>query len=487
MANKAKIKYLEYRDFKHSLNTLYRQGGEPKRKADAVWDILNKIRDGHDDPFADIKETNFGESRIKHAVKYDMNDGYRLITIKDKKQVLFCFVGNHDNSQKWLDRNKGFTRVAIPDGHFYQIDTVITEYDFEDSAMPKSDDRFCDKLTKEHNKLLINIAKDIYAEINTLTFSTNSKRIKDICREIENSADANNVSSILCAMKNGDMENAVKQLNLLGKKIKEIELLDDAEILNIQDGEQIKEIKIGSPEYSERVKRIIESPNYQDWMLFMHPEQQKIVDKDFFGSALLSGVSGSGKTCIVVQRAIRLAMTTSSKVLVLTLNPGLARLISEILDYSSGDANIRSLVEVKSFFDLCKKLLIEYQPQNEKLFNQQTWKTDEHVDEIWREFYRCQANNDDAKVLFALHKSLFARKIDAETYIRQEFDWIRSLSLPRDEYLTIDRIGRAHGIEKNGDDRRNMLKGLCAWEEKLWAIGVSDYLNLSTILYKYID
>ena len=39
----------------------------------------------------------------------------------------------------------------------------------------------------------------------------------------------------------------------------------------------------------------------------MHPEQKKIVYKNYNGPVQLSGVSGSGKTCVALNRCIRLA------------------------------------------------------------------------------------------------------------------------------------------------------------------------------------
>ena len=44
-----------------------------------------------------------------------------------------------------------------------------------------------------------------------------------------------------------------------------------------------------------------------DWMLFLHPEQKKVAEKDFRGPARLRGVSGSGKTSVLVHRARFLA------------------------------------------------------------------------------------------------------------------------------------------------------------------------------------
>ena len=79
----------------------------------------------------------------------------------------------------------------------------------------------------------------------------------------------------------------------------------------------------------------MKSASFQQWMLFMHPEQKAIVEKEFNGPARLSGVSGSGKTCVVVKRAIYLAQKyPAEEILVLTLNKSLAKLIDDLTEYA---------------------------------------------------------------------------------------------------------------------------------------------------------
>lgn len=199
------------------------------------------------------------------------------------------------------------------------------------------------------------------------------------------------------------------------------------------------------------------------------------------------GVSGSGKTCIVIQRAIYLAKKyPNEKILVLTLNKPLAVLIENLVNQLAEDEVI-SQIKVKPFFAVGQELLNQFEPENIKLYEDTTWKSGEHIDEVWREFYRCELGSDGAKVLHELHDSLIARNIDAEQYIREEFDWIRS-AFPiknRKGYFAISRQGRT--IPLNERHRKLLLRGLEAWERKMKAIGVTDYLNISTAVYKYID
>jgi hypothetical protein len=108
------------------------------------------------------------------------------------------------------------------------------------------------------------------------------------------------------------------------------------------------------------------------------------------------------------------------------------------------------------------------------------------VDEIFREYYRCWANNNDAAILLPLHRSLNARGVSGETYVRQELDWIRSAVPPlrRDEYLILERKSRKFPFAS--DRRRDLLQGLDGWERKMRAIGVVDYLGLTSALAAHI-
>src|SRR5262249_9417010 len=137
---------------------------------------------------------------------------------------------------------------------------------------------------------------------------------------------------------------------------------------------------------------------------------------------------------------------------------------------------IRARITVSSFFELAQRLLIKFEPLNQKLYADVTWKLGEHVDEVFREYYRCWTNNRDAETLLAVHKIITARGVSAETYVREEFDWIRSAVEPqsRQDYLTMERKGRKFPITE--ERRQDVLVGLVGWERKMRDVGVIDYL-----------
>jgi hypothetical protein len=53
------------------------------------------------------KRTKHGESRLKNCLKYDLGGGYRLITLREGEQLLFACIGSHDETDLWLERNRG--------------------------------------------------------------------------------------------------------------------------------------------------------------------------------------------------------------------------------------------------------------------------------------------------------------------------------------------------------------------------------------------
>jgi hypothetical protein len=324
-------------------------------------------------------------------------------------------------------------------------------------------------------------------KISGLRGVTISADIDTICADIPDLAKANFIRDVLMLLVAGDIDGAEQRIKLETGEAAEIDELTDEEFMEVLDGDQIRQIRVGSSEHERWLSQFARNASYFDWLLFMHPEQEAVVAEDFSGSSQLSGVSGSGKTCVAVKRAIRLAENNEqAKVLVITLNRSLAGLIRLLVDQAAFGLEVTRRIKVTSFFELCQELLAEFEPGNMRLYNDVTWKMNEHIDEIFREYYRCWHNNHDAAVLIPPHISLTALGISAETYTREEFDWIRS-ALPqedRDHYLSIPRSGRKYPIQDPW--RRLFLTALKGWEDKIRFVGVVDYLGLTTAVSRHL-
>lgn len=85
-------------------------------------------------------------------------------------------------------------------------------------------------------------------------------------------------------------------------------------------------------EGEEDLKAMLNRP-LEKWRVFLHPTQRKIVNKDYSGSARVTGGAGTGKTVVAMHRAKRLAggLTGRDRVLFTTFTANLVADIQENL------------------------------------------------------------------------------------------------------------------------------------------------------------
>lgn len=486
------MEYKQHRDLMESVRVLYQKGGSFQKAAEQVKAIIGGITIKDSNPFRGKKVTKHGENRIKKCIKYDLVGYSRLITIQDNGVTLLCFAGDHSACDAWLDRNRGLTLVA--DEHRRISGVSRTQKGLGIASAPTGPSSLSKgKLFKGirpesyFDRLVEEVPRRLARQLESLESINEESDIYEITKEIDDSTHAQAIYDVFALLRQDKCKEAVDRVKLFLGETHEIEKLTEEEIARLADSDTIKTIPSNDARYLKVFEHFVKTASYMDWMLYLHPDQQSIVERDFSSPARLGGVSGSGKTCIVVKRAIRLAEKYEGKrVLILTLNRQLARLIEDMVNAACAD-DVRAGIDVKPFFSLCQELLHRFEPENEKLYDDVTWKSLEHIDEIWREYYRCELNNDSAKVMVPLHDSLIARNINAERYVREEFDWIRSALARSDrmKYLEMERKGRGYALDRRY--RRLLLEGLSSWEKKMAAIGVTDYLGISTALYKHMN
>jgi hypothetical protein len=102
----------------------------------------------------------------------------------------------------------------------------------------------------------------------------------------------------------------------------------------------------------EELERALEYP-WDQWTIFLHPEQRDLVERDYSGPTRVSGSAGTGKTIVALHRAAHLArknpdarvlLTTFSDALAHALQTRLRRLVgneprlAERIDVCSIDA-----------------------------------------------------------------------------------------------------------------------------------------------------
>jgi len=483
------MEVFQYIDYPKSLVALRRRGGPYQKAAEKAIVLQHDLRD--DGVRAKLPTTNHGENRIKKAVKYDLGGhACRLVTVQDEGFIFLCFAGTHEEADAWIDKHRGLTvRVdqgCQPVATHESIDITEPEQRLQGemgftskTLLSQLDDRL-------QEALLSGLKWKLARQIAEAEVHITDDEIEALANQVVDENQKAAIFDVLIVLRSEDIEKAARRVRAFMGELPTVEVAVAGEpIPKLIDSSDFENIRVDSEHYRRLIEHYAARADYKDWMLFMHPDQQRYVDADYAGPTKLSGVSGSGKTCVVVRRALALAEKyPREKVLILTLNRSLATLIQGLVDKAAFE-NVRGRIDVLPFFHLCQSLLVRFEPQNRRLYDDVTWKSKEHIDEIWREFYRCELNNYDARILQRLHDSLISRGIDAETYLREEFDWIRSATQPdnREAYLRMERSGRTYPLEEGF--RRELLQGLDRWEHKMRFVGVTDYLGIANALFQH--
>ena len=485
MSEESTIQYFQTKAFEQSLQKAFFQGGIPQKRAGKVKQILGSL--AYPNPFQGFSVTNHGENRINNCVKYDLGDGWRLITTQDARTCTFVFVGNHADSDRWLNAHRG-EAIAVRDKRLVRVPGVAIDFEPSGPTTAGPSSRLLDLMPSDLlDDALNGLPASIMRKLDRLETTSTTAEIHQLLEPVSEVKFKEFVTSILLLLRNGDVDGAQAHIDLRLGRSRPLEAEAEGDFIDVLDGEDVRRLNVGSKEYERWLLAFERRTSWYAWVLFLHPAQERVVTANHPGAAQLSGVSGSGKTCVIVRRAMRLAESSTGRVLLLTLNRSLAGLLQQLVDGVCVDDDVHARIKVSSFFDLAREILMKFEPERARYYEDITWKLGEHVDEIFREFYRKWTNNTDSAPLDFLHRTMTARGISGECYLRDELDWIRSsvAATDRDRYLTIERRGRRFPIPE--DRRRDLLAALTGWERKMRAVGVVDYLGLTTALGRHLS
>lgn len=494
------IQYMQGTDFTGSLKTLMQKGGQYQKAGDRVkqaWATAHMGGHSYEEVFSGLTTTNHGENRIENCVKFDLTAFARLVTAYSNNICIFLFAGDHDSVDAWLNKNKGMNFVAKKQGENLRVEPVfVSDTKPGKHGLIQSDTDWMtngpviEQLPKRYrDRLLGGLEVEIVDEIHLIESDSDEDAVLAVVSRIKDPILSDAILDVLLALRSSDLVKAKNRIDLLERNamlVSELTKPDAEKIVSSDTTVRLQDLP------ADLFEHFVRTADFKAWMLFLHPDQREFVNRDFAGPTRLAGVSGSGKTCVVIHRALRLARQSPDKrVLVLTLNEALARLIGELIDAAAG-ATRPANIEIKSVFDLCREKLIGFNPSKRDYFGKRIAKRNEfaameHIDEIWEEFYHCHNNNYDADVMFEVARTLLVRKVFPQDYLQQELDYLRSAFAPheRSAYLEMERSGRVVPLDRRY--REMVISGLDGWERKMNAVGAIDDVGIVTALYEYLN
>ena len=107
----------------------------------------------------------------------------------------------------------------------------------------------------------------------------------------------------------------------------------------------------------EELRRALDHP-WESWIVFLHPAQRRMVERDYNGPARVAGSAGTGKTVVALHRAVHLARThRDARVLLATFSETLAEVLrSRITRLISDEPKLAEHLEVHSMSRIARRL-----------------------------------------------------------------------------------------------------------------------------------
>ena len=435
------------KEFKTRLMALKSAG--KKAQYNQAWTVLGELESR-----AQVSKNFRPESRIPNCYKYELPEGYRILFQRVEgveNEFLALFVGSHDDTDHFLDTHKNW----IFDPHRHTLKELRWNTAAEEAVnsvrSPEMPEMKLDKTVQVAIEPVFSRLTDtqlgnagIPAGDLPFVRSLNDPDSIEMMRFLERLPE--NTSNILLAYVTGSRSQREEIEALL---LNERELVPALGTPQIPALISCTDTFISLKDLPEE-KRAFEELPFEDWMLYLHPDQSALVAKSFSGPARLRGVSGSGKTVVAIHRARAAARalvgaSSAKSVLFLTYNRSLCELVGRLLQRLCTKQEFER-IEVATLGKWCQEYI------RFRSGGPVTWR-DEIVEQTWTSvLQRYLPQLHQANFCMDIATTSAISKMDRDVqFLSEEIDFIFGKFVHRDadSYLTVERLGRGRRLGPN--------------------------------------
>jgi len=300
-------------------------------------------------------------------------------------------------------------------------------------------------------------------------------------------------------LRHGRLSQAKARAELYAHKAELAAEAPEALMMAVDKGTATDEIcDLGTLDAKE-LKHRLGNASYADWLLYLHAQQQKHVDPEHKGAARLIGVSGSGKTCVLVHRANTLAKRyPGEKILILVLNASLQYLIKNLVERLCLPEQQKQ-IQVERIHNFCYSAVKRFRPKAQ--IEEYDRFSREDLADCWRDFSR---KDHATRIAEPLLHPLRLHDVEPWAYLHDELIWIRTgfgmTAENREAYLSCERVGRGILFPRSdadstrldrsrtstgfpADTRRRVLMLLAEYEEWMREGGLLDEDGVALLAY----
>ena len=426
-----------------------------------------------------VPRTKHGESRLPNVEKYDLPDAFRLVVqLVDgsEKTRAFLFVGSHADAERWLDNHRNYRWVkSKTDG---MLDFVQVTETKEQRYVP------ADRVDLESPEELLSLpllrvlspdewtalalpdrAASFCSAICGNDYERDAEGILTRLDELVGWEKAGLVIDLLAHAHAGEWAEVHRRVGLVAGEATVAAAPEIASaMLSIDNSESF--VVFDDP---HDLDAFFAEHSLADWMLFLHPEQRKVAEREFKGPARLRGVSGSGKTSVLIHRARFLAKKYREPVLLVTLTESMRKLLELLADDLCGVE--RDQIKTMTVSALARQVVDELHPRRSNFYS---IIGDDRQDRIIVDIAtRVRAHSEIERTPFIAMSDAALRE-----FLRDEILYTRSRLRDSeiDQYLDPQAFRRhGRGVPLNEVSRGIVLDGLVYYRDQLIAGSLLDH------------
>ena len=313
---------------------------EQKAVKTTAFDLqLNPAKPGHKLHKLDkAKDKNFWSVRV--------NDDIRLMVHRSDQSLLLCYVDHHDKAYEWARRRKLETHPKTGAAQMLVVRETVQEI-----VVPVYTELTRQPAVAEPKRIFADFSDD-----DLLGYGVPEEWLPDVKLATEDSL------LRICVNLPDEASEALLQLATNGTFKKPTTKSTESDPFAHPDAQRRFRVMSNV----EELERALEYP-WEKWIIFLHPDQKQLVEREYSGPARVAGSAGTGKTIVALHRAVYLARKHSdSRVLLTTFSESLSNALKSKLNrLVSHEPRLAERIDVQSLESLGLRLYrLKFGPVN---------------------------------------------------------------------------------------------------------------------------
>ena len=282
--------------FMDSLNGL--QSDEQKAAKLTAFDLQTNPAN----PGMSFHKLDRAKDRRFHSVR--VNADIRIIVHKSDASLVLCYVGHHDDAYRWAERRKLETHPTTGAAQMVEIRERIEEVVVPLYVAPTQE------ATTTGEQMFAHLSDD-----QLLSYGVPPEWLGDVREATEDSLLG------LAEHLPAEAAEALLQLATGEQPTPAPRLAAATDPLLHPDAQRRFRVMADREELEQALDF-----SWDKWMVFLHPAQRELVEREWNGAVRVSGSAGTGKTIVALHRAARMARNhPQARILLTTLSDTLAQ------------------------------------------------------------------------------------------------------------------------------------------------------------------